>query len=183
MEDWKGIYLISFERARDKTNSQMSHFITKCMSNTLYTMRILLRQRHASINLCPCCGMVPETIHHLYQRTHEGSSVRWTSSVETFWKWLETCNMDPEILTLFFDELLYITGEGNDLTQCTNLNLHSDTLLIVWTYIVLGFINKSLARTKQMDFNHKGSKKGTQMGQPTHHTNLETHLRTMDPTQ
>ena len=61
---------------------------------------------------------------------HKGISGRWTASVDALKKWLETQNTDPDIATLFVDEILYIVGEGNDLPQCTNTTLHSDILPI-----------------------------------------------------
>ena len=41
MEYWEGSDLTKFEQAWDRTTVHMSHFITKCRSNTLYTMKIL----------------------------------------------------------------------------------------------------------------------------------------------
>ena len=61
-------------------------------------MTILQQQGHASSNICPLCGMIPETIQHMHQCTHEGSCVGRTASVDAFQKWLETRNTDPDIM-------------------------------------------------------------------------------------
>ena len=102
--------------------------------------------------------MVLGTIQYLCQCIHEGSRVIWTESVENPQKWLETRNTDSNITPIFVNTLLYISGEGNALTQCTNLALHSDILCIGWPSIILVFIPKYLARTQQTYFTHIGSK-------------------------
>ena len=89
----------------------------------------------------------------------------------------------PQNLEFFMNALLYITGEKNNLPQCSNLTLHSDIHCIDWPSIILGFVPKSLARTQQTYLTHIGSKNGTQIGHPNHHTNLETRLRLIDPPQ
>ena len=101
MIDWEEIDLIPFERSHNRTTIHMSHFIKKIMINTLFTMKILQQQGHASTNLFPKCGTVPETIHYLYRLTNERSSGRWTASVDALGKWIETWNMDPDISTQF----------------------------------------------------------------------------------
>ena len=68
-------------------------------------------------------------------------------------------NTDPDILTLFVNALLYITGEENDLPQCPKLTIHSDILPIGWLYIILGFIPKYLTHTYHTYLNNTGSKK------------------------
>ena len=49
--DWEGIDLTPFELARNRTTFHMSHFIKKCMSNTLSTMKIIQRQGNESNNI------------------------------------------------------------------------------------------------------------------------------------
>ena len=71
------------------------------MSNTLSTMTILQQRVHASANLCLLCGVVLEKIQHIYQVTHEGSSIIWTESVDTLNKWLDKLNKDPDIMNNF----------------------------------------------------------------------------------
>ena len=159
MADWEGINLTPFEREWDRTIVHMSHFIMKCMSNTLSTMTILQQWGYASTNLYQRCGTVLETMHHMYQCIHEGSRGRWTASVEVLRKWLETRNIDPKISALFVDALLYIAGEVNFLPQCPKLALHSEILRIGWPSIILGLIPKSFACTQQNYFTHTGSKK------------------------
>ena len=86
MADWDKIDLIPFKRAQETITIHMAHFIPKCMSNTLPNMTIIHRQGHATINLCPRCGVNPEMIQHLYQCTHKGNRDRWTVLVDTLWK-------------------------------------------------------------------------------------------------
>ena len=62
MADWEVIDPKSFKRAQDKTTAHMAHFITKCMSNTLPTMKILQQRGHKTTNRCPHCGVSPQTI-------------------------------------------------------------------------------------------------------------------------
>ena len=88
----------------------MSHFVTKCMSNTLSNMTILLQKIHSSTNLCPQCVVVPGEIYHIYQCTHNGSRGVCTASVYALRKWLETRKMDLDISTIFVNALLYIAG-------------------------------------------------------------------------
>ena len=137
----------------------MAHFFTKCMSNTLPTMTILQLQVHATTNLLPRCGITPETIKHLYQCSHKGSRGRWAELVDALQKFLEDQNADSDIATLLSNALLYIAGEINDLTKCTNITLHSDILRIVWSSILLGVIPTSLEHTQQTYFTHIRSKK------------------------
>ena len=137
----------------------MSHFIKKCMSNTLPTMPILQRQGNATTNLCPCCGVTPEIIKHIYQFTHEGSHNTWTALVDALRKYLEARNTDPDNAVLVAGALLYITGERNYLPQCPILNLHSDILQIFLSSIILGIIPTSLVLTQKMYFTHVGNKK------------------------
>ena len=158
MAYWKEIGLSPFEQAPDRTTDNMSHFITKCMSNTLSTMIILQQWVHSSTKLCLCCGPVPETIHSKYQCTHEVSRGRCTASVDTFRKWLGKLNKDSNITTLFIDSLLYIAGEWNYPPQCTNLSLHYDIRCIGWPYILIGLIPRSFAPAQQNYFTHIGSK-------------------------
>ena len=120
----------------------------------------------------------------MYRCTHEGSHVRWTASVHALKTCPETRNTDPEITNIFADKLLYILEEGNELPQRPNLSLHSDILHIGWPYIILCFITKSLSSTQQTHYHkYRKQKNMTQMGQPTHHKNLETRLCSMDPPQ
>ena len=119
-------------------------------------MTILQQQGHATTNLCPCCGVTPETIQHIYQCTREGSRYRRTASVNALRKWLKACNMDPDIVILLDGALLYIAGEINDLPQYPNLTLHLDILHIGWLSIILGIILTSLARTQQTYFTRIG---------------------------
>ena len=141
MVDWEVIELTSFKWERDMTTFHMSHLIKKCMSNSLPTMKILQRQVHAITNLCPRCVLAHETIHHLYQWTHNVNRGRWTASVDTLHKWLEARNTDPDIAIHF-----YIT-------------LHSEVLRIAWPSIILGLIPTYLTGTQQTYFNHIGSRK------------------------
>ena len=159
MEDWEVIYLTSFKRAWYTTTFHMAHFITKFMSNTFPTMTILHRRLHATTNLCPWCGLSPDTIQHMYQCIHKGSRWRWTVPVDALLKWIKDQNMDPEIAILLAGTLLYIVGERSYLTQCMNLTLHSYILHIGgWLSIILGIILTSLAFTQQNYFIHIGSK-------------------------
>ena len=139
----------------ETTNTHMAQFITKCTSNNLPTMTILQQQGNATTNLCPCCGVTPETIQHIYQCTREGSRYRRTASVNALRKWLKACNMDPDIVILLDGALLYIAGEINDLPQYPNLTLHLDILHIGWSSIILGIIPKSLARTNIFQLHRK----------------------------
>ena len=154
------------------------------MSNILTTMIILQRQVHVTTNLCPCYRVTTKKIQHLYQCTHKGIRGRWTASVDALRKCIEAWNTDPYIAIILADTLLYTVGEINDSTQCPNLTLHSDIFHIGYSYITLGIITTSIARTQKTYFTHIGSRKnGIKMGQSTHHTNLETHLQTISPPQ
>ena len=141
------------------TNSHLVHLITKYMSNTLPTMKILQRRGHATANLCPRCRVTPETIQHVYQCTHKLSRGRWIVSVDALRKWNEARNTNPDIVILLAKKRLYIVGERNDLPQCLNLTLNSDILYIVWLSIILGVIPTSLVRTKQTYLTHIRSQK------------------------
>ena len=92
----------------------------------------------------------------MYQFTHGGSRYRWTAPVDALRKWLEMWNTDPDISTIFVDTLIYITGEGIDLPQHPNLTIHSDIICIGSPSMILCFISKSLAHTKQTYFTHIG---------------------------
>ena len=137
----------------------MAQFITKIMSNTLPTMKILQKQVHTTTNLCPRFVITPETIQHIYQCIHKIIRNRWTLLVDALHKWIKVRNTDPDISILLADTLLYIVGKINDLPQCPNLILHPAILYIGWLSIILGIIPKSLALTQQTYFNHIRSKK------------------------
>ena len=158
MADWEVIEILPFKQARDTTTVHMAQLITKCMSNTLTTMKIPQQQVHATKNLCLRCGLDLDTIQHLYQLTQEEIHGIWTASVYALQKWLKARNMDPDIAILLVNTLLYIIGERNDLPQCLNITLHSDILCINWSSIFLGFITTSLARTQQTYLTHIRSK-------------------------
>ena len=111
MAVWEEIYLSPFQRQWNRTTVHMSHFIIKCISNNLSNMTNIEVRGHASTNLCTCCGLVRERIQQMYQHSHEGSRGRWTASVDTLRKWLETRHADPDIATLLTNALLYISGE------------------------------------------------------------------------
>ena len=138
------------------TTVHMSHFITKCMSNTLTNMAILQLKGNKTTNLCPCCGVDTETTQHLCQCTHSGNRGIKTVSVDALRKCLEAWNMDPDITIILADTLLYIEGERNDVTQYPKLTLHSDILHTIWLSIILGIILTSLARTQQTYFTRIG---------------------------
>ena len=125
----------------------MSHFITKCMINTLPTMTILQKQGHATTNLLPHCGVSLKNIKHMYQCTHEGSRSRWKALVDTLQNLLEARNTDPEIAIFFAKVIFYIAVEINELPQFPKLTLHSYILSIGWTSLLLVIIPTSLART------------------------------------
>ena len=137
----------------------MSYFITKFMSNTLSTMTTLQKQWHESNNLCSCCGTVSEIIQYLYQCNHEISHGTYKASVDSLWKWLKTQNTDPNITTIFVDALLYISGEGNELPQCPNVDIYSEIPHIGCLSIILSFISKSLTCTQQKYSSHIGIKR------------------------
>ena len=50
MLDWDGIDLSPFELAWDRDTFHMSHFVTKCISNTLYTMNIYSNEDMHTLN-------------------------------------------------------------------------------------------------------------------------------------
>ena len=68
-------------------------------------------------------------------------------------------NIDPNIMTIFADALLYISVQENDLPKCPNVDLHSDILHIGSPSIILGYITKPLTPAQQTYFTHIGSKK------------------------
>ena len=156
----------------------------KFMINTLSTMMIIQKLGHAYTNIWPRFGKSPETIKHLYQCMNDVSRGTWTASIDAFVEMDRESEHGPRHLYFFVNALLYIAREVNDLPQCPNLNIYYGILSIGWPYTILGFIPKYLALTHQMYLTHIGSKKNrTQMGHPTHHTNLETNLRPMDTPQ
>ena len=135
--------------------------------------------------LCIFSGVIPKRGQRLVEECHILYIIAMAervASVDTLWKWLENQNTDPKILTFSWTRF-YTSQEKNNLPQCSNLTLHSDIHCIDWPSIILGFIPKSLARTQQTYLTHIGSKNGTQIGHPNHHTNLETILRLIDPPQ
>ena len=151
----------------------MSQFITKWISNTLYTMDILQQQGHASTNLCPWCGTVPETIYHLYRWTHEGSLNRWTVSLDTFAEMTGDAEHGPQHHDYF--------------CQCTPIHLRrskwpatmskcSSTLLHPLHRLVINDFrfHSQIPCTYTTDTFHTYRKRnnGIQMGQPNHQTNL-----------
>ena len=66
--------------------------------------------------------------------------------------------MDPNIVIILADALLYITVEINELPQCPNINLHLDIIRISLPSIILGFIHTPLEHTQQTHFIHIGKK-------------------------
>ena len=128
--------------------------LDQLMSNTLSTVKFLQKQGHASTNLCLRCGTVPEKYSICINAPMREVAAYVKHQYKPFWKWLEMQNTDPDITTFFAHTLLYIAGEGNDLTQCPNLALHSDIFRTVWLSITLGFFPKSLAGTHQICFTH-----------------------------
>ena len=159
MADREEIDLKSFKRAQNRTAIHMEHLINKLMSNPLPTMTLLQRRGHLTTNIFPWCGVALETIQHMHQCINKRIRSRWTDLVDALRKWIETRNMDPDIAILLSETILYITGERNDLPQCTNINLHSVILCIVCPSITLCEITKCIARTQQTYFTHIGSKK------------------------
>ena len=160
--------LTPFKRAGERTTIHMSHFITKCMSNTLSTRKILQRRGHASNNLYPGCGISPVTIQNMYQCTYEGSCVICIVTVYALRKWLEKQNMDPEILIFCHCTPIHCRRRKIPATVSKpnsalwhpshrlaiyNFRFHPQ---IPWTY------------TKSVFNSHGKQKSGTQMGQTTH---------------
>ena len=57
ISDWEGIDLTSFKQERDTTSFRMAHFVTKFMSSTLPTIKILHQLGRATPNFFLLCSL------------------------------------------------------------------------------------------------------------------------------
>ena len=105
MVEWEGIERKSFKRARNMTTVHMKQFITKFMSTTLTTMKIMKQQGHTTTNLWHRYGLAPQKIQHLYQCTYKGSRGIWTATLVALRKWLKAWNTDPDITICFYPQI------------------------------------------------------------------------------
>ena len=108
---WDDIDLKWFKRSRYKFPTHVIHSIAKFITDTLPVIQILRHHQHMTSDLVPWCGMLTETLAHLYEWFHTGSHNYWKTTMNKLMNWMQKHHTYPNIIYLFETALLYLSGQ------------------------------------------------------------------------
>jgi hypothetical protein len=99
------IHWPAFEKARHTTATVTNTFISKWLSNTVPTGKILQCRQHSISSRCPRCNHWGEDRIHILACWDTGATAIWDKGVESMTRLLEKEDTCPEIQQFILDGL------------------------------------------------------------------------------
>ena len=146
------VHYRSFSTARNLTYGGMNKFITKWISNTIATGRILQRRKHRIFNRCPRCDAWGEDKLYVVVCWDIRAKIIWDKQMEQLKRLMASLHTNPDIYTFI------TTGLAQFRTHPTTRLIHhftpddewkTEQLDIGWLNFLTGFISSKMIQKQQ----------------------------------
>lgn len=154
------IHWPAFEKARHTTTTVTNTFISKWLSNTVPTGKILQRRQHSISSRCPRCNHWGEDRIHILACWDTGATAIWDKGVESMTRLLETEDTCPEIQQFILDGLRAFRRTPNRVCmEHLTPSWREDVIRVGWHNMLIGILPNSLIQRQQAFYNAIRSRK------------------------
>jgi hypothetical protein len=148
----------SFKKARTQAPVYMQIFITKWISNTLPTGKVMQLRKQRIFNRCPRCNSWGEDKLHVLTCWDARAKLIWDRQMEMFTQLLTQERTCPEITDYLLTGLEEFRNHPNTPIGATS-SWTRELRSIGWINVVTGFLGKQLILKQSYYYKNMGSRK------------------------
>jgi hypothetical protein len=154
------IHWESFATSRTKVSTTTNIFVTKWMSDTAPTGKILVKRRHSISSKCPRCGYLGEDREHVLVCWGVGAAIIWDKGMLALKHLLDKENTNPDISRFLMEGI----SSYRRSPRLTNLIRHQhqwqqEIQEIGWLNVLSGMLGKQVVQKQQDHYYHLNSRK------------------------
>jgi hypothetical protein len=150
----------AFEKARNASGMVTNTFISKWLSNTVPTGKVLQLRQHSITNRCPRCNHWGEDRLHVLTCWETGAKVIWDKGMDKLKQKMQDDDTCPEIQQLILTSLTKFRQSPRNPDRYVPCHAWAAAQHEVgWENFLCGLIHKSLLARQQDYYNGIGSRK------------------------